>query len=132
MPQFKLLNLAHVRCTVFHCTLALSSANEDVEQRRDTPSPLTAHHLSRTFELINRRLSSRAAVSDATLAVVVSLIIHAAILHDPALRRLHMDGLCRIIELRGGFDTLLGNPHLLLKICRSDSLTQTQLKEMDL
>jgi len=77
-------------------------------------------HLSQTCQLVNQKLSSPQALSDITVAVVVCICIYEQLRGDTQKRRLHMDGLRRMIELRGGIGELQQNNALLQKICRSD------------
>jgi len=97
--------------------MALSSAATDAALKRHAPSRATASHLGRSFELVNNKLGSND-ISDQTLAAVVSLSLYSSIGSDETIMKLHMDGLYRMIELRGGLGALHSNVSLLQKICR--------------
>ncbi|KAK7751742.1 hypothetical protein SLS62_006227 [Diatrype stigma] len=76
------------------------------------------YYLSRTFVQVRKRLASTDALSDATVGIVLSLINQEQIRKEHASARVHIDGLKRMIELRGGLDDFEGNHALLLKICK--------------
>ena len=59
-----------------------------------------------------------AATSEATMSTVVSLATAAAILGDLDSLQKHVDGLSRMIELRGGFETLESGNFIALKATR--------------
>jgi hypothetical protein len=76
------------------------------------------NHISKSVSLINKKLSTKEATADATIAAVVNLTIHAQLQDDAEYRKVHMDGLERLVGLRGGMVALEGNLALLQKICR--------------
>ncbi|KIM99089.1 hypothetical protein OIDMADRAFT_127640 [Oidiodendron maius Zn] len=79
------------------------------------------HHLSQAFQLVNNRLSGNDPVSDATIAVVVALAQFER--HQGQYRRgiVHLDGLMRMVELRGGISTLtMHKSNLTQKLFRAD------------
>lgn len=63
-------------------------------------------HLSQTFRLINERLSGNDAVSDATIAVVVILAQHERLRGHHREGLVHVGGLERMVQLRGGVKAL--------------------------
>lgn len=63
-------------------------------------------HLSQTFRLINERLSGNDAVSDATIAVVVILAQHERLRGHHREGLVHIGGLERMVQLRGGVRAL--------------------------
>lgn len=67
------------------------------------------HHLSQTFHLINERISRNVAVSDTTLAVVVAMAQYARLQGQYRQGLVHLGGLQRMIELRGGVSQLTKN-----------------------
>lgn len=81
-------------------------------------SPAALFHLSRTFDAVNKRLQGNDALSDSTIAIVLSLIHQEQMRKQQASAEVHFRGLAKIIELRGGVDKILENPLLGLKICK--------------
>jgi hypothetical protein len=76
-------------------------------------------HLSHTFRLVNERLSGNDAVSDSTIAVVVSMAQYERLQGHYCQGLIHIKGLQRIIELRGGISQLAKtSPALVPKIFR--------------
>jgi hypothetical protein len=63
-------------------------------------------HLSRAFHLVNERLSGNDALSDTTLAVVVVMAQYARLQGQYHQGAVHLGGLQRMIELRGGVSQL--------------------------
>lgn len=80
--------------------------------------PKALHHISRTFAMVQERLNGDDALSDSTLAIVVSLFHQEQIRRHYAAARVHMEGLQRIVKLRGGLSTLRSSPYLMLKSCK--------------
>lgn len=82
-------------------------------------SPRALYHLSRTFAQVKKRLEGKDALSDSSLAIVISLINQEQIRNEQASAKVHIDGLKRMVELRGGLDRLSqDNQALGLKICK--------------
>ncbi|KAH7165428.1 hypothetical protein EDB81DRAFT_779219 [Dactylonectria macrodidyma] len=79
-------------------------------------------HWSQAIQLINRKLSQTADLSDSTLAVVLSLAIHSNMTNDPSRGLMHFNGLQRILSLRPGALTSLQDMDrsLAQKIYRTD------------
>ncbi|KAK3372243.1 hypothetical protein B0H63DRAFT_563697 [Podospora didyma] len=90
-----------------------------------SPSPLSLHHMAKTLEGLRQRLyeGSPLATSDTTIAVVSTLIMVANLLGYSKSANVHMDGLRKIVMLRGGLASLDDNPLVQLKVCRSDLTT---------
>lgn len=97
--------------------VALTALNDVVTEKEYTSEAL--RHLSQTLRLVNGRLSGLEAVSDITMAVIVMLIKYEP-LHGRYRRGLfHLDGLQRMIQMRGGITQLAReNPELAQKIFR--------------
>lgn len=77
------------------------------------------HHMSETFALVNKRLQGEHALDDSTLALVISLINQEQIRNEQKGAKIHIDGLKRIVGLRGGLKNLeRANVPLVLKICK--------------
>lgn len=64
-------------------------------------------HLAKTLAILQQSLNDGTeATSNETMAVVTSLAMAAFILGDIETARKHMDGLSRMVTLRGGFKAL--------------------------
>lgn len=64
-------------------------------------------HLAMTIKYLQASLNNPSqAISNATLAVVTSLAMAGILLGDLETAGKHMDGLARMVELRGGFKSL--------------------------
>jgi hypothetical protein len=102
-----------------HCTLAAGVACAGCYYGiKEENSPDALMHLSKAFRLLNEKLSSPGAIwSDEVVASIVSLGIRDQVRGDYGQGRVHLNGLLRIIELRGGFHQLT-RVELVQKICR--------------
>jgi hypothetical protein len=103
----------------FHCTLAISASYVDLFERKPGVSPKTLHHISQAYALVNLKLSGPESVSDSAITAVVSLAIYQQVhnLHSTGL--IHLKGLYRMIQLRGGIARLMKeNRALALKPLR--------------
>lgn len=74
-------------------------------------------HLSKTFRLVNEKLSRDEAVSDTTIAVIVMMSHYERLQNKLAQGLIHLDGLHRMVNLRGGISQLRRGG-LALKIFR--------------
>lgn len=84
-----------------------------------TGAVVVARHLSKAFRLINERLSTNNAISDTTLAAVLMMAQYERQLGQHSESLVHMKGLRRMVELRGGIRQLTRiNPRLTQKIFR--------------
>ena len=90
----------------FHCVMAMSVTilnTLSIEQEDPTEA---MRHLSQTICLVNKRLSGNDAVSDKTLAVVVAMAQYARLQGQHRQGLIHLEGLQRMVELRGGVSQL--------------------------
>ena len=91
-----------IKSKVFHCAIAASvTARNGLVVEKDDPKE-AMRHLSQTFRLINERLSGNDAVSDATIAVVVILAQHERLRGHYREGLVHVGGMERMVQLRGG------------------------------
>lgn len=91
---------------VFHCAIATSvTARNGLLVEKDDPKEAMCH-LSQTFRLVNERFSGNDAVSDATIAVVVILAQHERLRGNHREGLVHVGGLERMVQLRGGVRAL--------------------------
>lgn len=85
---------------------------DKILRRKATTSPVAMKHFQRGLELLRHRImgdDDEAKVSDGTIAVVVKLASTAHFEGDYAAGRKHMEGLRRMVDLRGGVDALQEN-----------------------
>ena len=88
-------------------------------------SALTSSHYLKTIRLLRNRLendSDQVRLSNTTAAAVLSLACHAHIAGDSKSAKHHLDGLRRIVNLRGGIATFRENSKLLVEILRYSPL----------
>lgn len=81
-------------------------------------SPTAMYHLSNSLMHVRERLESEEALADSTMGLVTSLITQEQIRNQHKAARVHMDGLVRMIELRGGLGSLEACLPVLLKACK--------------
>ena len=80
-------------------------------------------HFLETVKLLRERLAhddNRAKLSYTTAAAIMGLVGHALWTGNSESARHHMEGLSRIVKLRGGVATFKENPKLLIEILRCD------------
>lgn len=93
-------------------------ASNEIFQCDGKSSQKAMYHLSQTFTQVNKRLQGDDALSDSTITIVMSLINQEQIRQQLSAATVHVKGLEKIIELRGGLVQLEGNVSLVLKICK--------------
>lgn len=104
----------------YHCTLSLLAACVDFYLEQKKPSVAALTHLSQAMQMINKRISNGEGLSDLTVFNVLSLTIYEQLREEPKRSKLHLDGLYRIIQLRGGLIQFAERREMVLKICRVD------------
>lgn len=78
-------------------------------------------HVSHTFRLVNQRLSGQSAVTDLTIAAIVSMAQYEHLQNQYQQGSVHVQGLQRIAQLRGGVGELMtSHPDLVQKMLRYD------------
>lgn len=88
-------------------------------------SRATLHHESKTFELLQQRLNDPSqATSDFSIAVVVTFVMMTCLTGSHGATVKHMEGLHRMVMLRGGLSQLRENTQLQIKVCRYVSRSQ--------
>jgi hypothetical protein len=75
-------------------------------------------HVSNTLRLVNKKLSGGEALSDSTFAVVICMCIYERLRGEYDKGLVHLKGLQRMVELRGGISQLTSNSSLVQKIFR--------------
>ncbi|KPM35848.1 hypothetical protein AK830_g10728 [Neonectria ditissima] len=104
----------------FHFSIAMTNTCIDFFLRKTRESSTTLAHLSRTFQLMNRRLGSQDAITDMTVGLTAVLSIHESLRGDLNRNKIHLDGLQHMVALRGGLGSFEGSVSILQKICRAD------------
>lgn len=102
----------------YHCNVALMQTSNEVFDSKDGNSPRALRSIARSYPHIQRILNSGDAISDASIAIVLSLICQEMIRDCVEETAIHFRGLTRMVGLRGGLDKLAGNLALALKICK--------------
>ena len=76
------------------------------------------YHLNQAVRLVNAKITTSEALSDSVISVVNLLVLQGLIREDQSHAKTHLDGLRKMVELRGGLGQLLQNEPLLVKICK--------------
>ncbi|KAK2929264.1 Fungal transcription factor [Fusarium oxysporum f. sp. vasinfectum] len=96
----------HTHEVSLHSILFTASAFKEVCQGVEF-SILTRYHLGETLRCIQQSLQDKStATAMATVGAIVNLASAASSFGDVETARKHMDGICRIFELRGGISPL--------------------------
>lgn len=85
---------------------------------QDMLSSNASYHLGQAVSLVNQRLGTAEALSDSSLAVVNFLIVQQLLRESRTQAEIHLRGLQKMIELRGGISQLGQDNALALKICK--------------
>jgi hypothetical protein len=94
---------------------ALKSGKAISVSRRSMP------HFVKTLKLLRERMANeddQERLSDSTAAAIMGLVGHAHLTGDLKSARYHMEGLYKIVCLRGGVTTFKQNAKLLVEILR--------------
>lgn len=116
--SMNLLLLTHSIANV--CSLHLMRSCIEYFVETGNPSSLPFHHLSEAFTIINRRLQGKDALSNASLVLVMFLVNHEYIRKEYSAATTHLEGLVRMIDLRGGLEQVekTSDRYLMLKLCK--------------
>jgi len=103
----------------FHSAVAVSiSALNNLVKQQDDPKE-AMHHISQALRLVNKKLSGKDAISNTNIAVVLIMAQYERLQNHYRQGLVHLDGLQRMVELRGGISQLKRDkPSLALKIHR--------------
>lgn len=97
--------------------ISITRLNKTILQKEDPA--LALQHQAQAFDLINSRLSRADPASDANLAVIVMFSQYERLQGRYVQALVHLDGLCQMLELRGGITQLAEEkPSLFQKIIR--------------
>lgn len=76
------------------------------------------YHLNQAVGLVNKKLQTVEALSNTNLAVVNFLVVHELLRESGSKARIHMKGLQKMVELRGGLSQLEDDDLLAVKFCK--------------
>ncbi|KAI0123179.1 hypothetical protein BJ170DRAFT_641134 [Xylariales sp. AK1849] len=113
--QFAFLDEAYL-----NALCALSAACNDFFRGSKGESAVALRYTTGTFQLISKKLSSPAGLTDYTVAAILSMTMYERVRGNYHKAAIHLKGLHRIVELRGGLSTLSGTRGLASKVCRAD------------
>lgn len=114
-----IVQIVNLLITDFHGTLAMSAASGAMMGNGFRSSPQAFHfHHSKALRLINDKLSGPKAIEITTIATIVGLCFLSAMQKDDTALRAHVTGLLRLVNLRGGVDTLQDVPSVVGKVKR--------------
>lgn len=111
-------NISCSSLIAYHCNVALMQTCNEVYDSNDSHSPRALSHIARSLPRVQRILNSDDALSDASIAIVLSLISQEMIRKCNEEIEIHFQGLTRMVDLRGGLPKLEDNRALTLKICK--------------
>jgi hypothetical protein len=101
-----------------HTSLFMTEAYADSAQGRPYGAS-ASRHLAKALPLLQKNLEDRTAVTAyTTIGTIVMLTMIADLMGDVDVARKHIQGLHRIVTIRGGIDKL-GNGQIQVKCCRS-------------
>ncbi|KAK4039629.1 hypothetical protein C8A01DRAFT_46960 [Parachaetomium inaequale] len=102
--------------------LMLSSSQAFFDFARDVKlGTKSIYHLNKSLHVLREHLAvAELATSDSTISTVMNLAVFAGILGDPHAAKQHMQGLCHLVNLRGGIRDLRPNTELQSKVLRTD------------
>jgi hypothetical protein len=100
----------------YHCALALVLECSQASPRANISA---IRHITQAFRLVNERISRAERVTNPTMAVVMSLASYESTRGHYDRGMIHLSGLHRMIEMRGGLDRVGSEePELMQKIYR--------------
>ncbi|CAI6310144.1 unnamed protein product [Periconia digitata] len=106
----------------FHCSVALMQACNATFLYGKWDALVSATFLTSSISHVRKKIESPDALSCSTVAIVLSLVTQEQFRNEHEAARVHLGGLVRMINLRGGLDTLKETPQVLLKACKTDIL----------
>ncbi|KAF6835652.1 hypothetical protein CPLU01_04122 [Colletotrichum plurivorum] len=104
----------------FHIALSMTATALDFFQQTRRESAQALMHTTQACAMLNLRLSGEEAVSDLSIALVCMFVVQESLLGDTDKYRMHVHGLDRMIELRGGIQVFADYPDMAQKIYRGD------------
>lgn len=92
----------------FHCAVAISLTALDNIGVTPGHAAEAMRHLSHAFRMVNERLANGSTISDGTMAVVIMMSKYEPLRGKHRLGLLHLEGLQRMVDMRGGISKLAG------------------------
>ena len=102
----------------YECALTLMRAYNETCLGEGGSSPNTLYCISKTLAFFRKMLASDDGLSDYAIAIVLSLINQEQVRHNHFEAEVHVAGLERMVDLRGGLEAIQENRPLVLKICK--------------
>jgi hypothetical protein len=97
--------------------VSISALNNLARKPKDDKEAM--HHIAQALRLVNEKLSGKDAISNTNIAVVVIMAQFERLQNHYRQGLVHLHGLQRMVELRGGISQLKRDkPSLALKIHR--------------
>ncbi|KAI0147002.1 hypothetical protein GGR57DRAFT_281483 [Xylariaceae sp. FL1272] len=91
----------------FHITIATSSAiARFLGAKSEEDSTIAIYHMSKTFHLLNQKLSGANALSDSTIAAIIGTTFWDRLHGEAEKAMVHLNGAIKLIELTGGIRQL--------------------------
>ena len=102
---------------------------------RDDVTQRTLPHYLRTVRLLRERImhEDNQSLTTPTVAAILALAAHAHFVGDTESAKHHLEGLRKIVGMRGGVATFTGNAKLLVEILRYEfpnSLSQSNMVQL--
>jgi hypothetical protein len=110
----------------FHSTMAIALSSLDNLLTKPEGKVQAMRHVSHTFCLVNQKLCGQSALTDYTIAAIVSMAQYEH--HHNRIQQgsVHAQGLWQIAQLRGGVSNLITSvPGLGLKLLRYNQATRS-------
>jgi hypothetical protein len=116
-----------VDAAFLHTMIFIAQSYFDVfaPDRRSALTKKTSSHLLKGLKLLRERIAhdnDRMTLSDTTTATIMALTCHAILTKDFKSALNHVEGLKRIVNLRGGITSFRSNAKLLIDILRYESI----------
>ena len=96
-----------------HGVLAIKASFRESSGMHAVTMPTSLEQLSKAYKFTQRRLNSPKMTSDQAIAGVTILAIYQLVHGNFGVGLVHFDGLCRMIELRGGLAKLMDHNRAL-------------------
>jgi hypothetical protein len=85
---------------------------------RHVASSDAAYHLTKAVILVKQSLDTPEALSNTNISVVNFMVVHELLNGAKCRAEVHLEGLKKMVELRGGISKLGDDSMLMVKICR--------------
>ncbi|KAJ2981178.1 hypothetical protein NQ176_g2186 [Zarea fungicola] len=131
--KFLWLQTICIDSDAFKGCISLMSACNNLFLGDAKDSTLSLYHLFETIKIVRRRLAGDQALSNSTIAIVLSLVQQEQMRNEFDIAHTHAKGLGKLIELRGGIEKIESdgpqNELLVMKLCKTDIILALQYGE---